>query len=155
MNLQVIPSKASGQGISTIVTPHIAKMELATYEDDFEMFRDAYKQAVDAYAKLHPDEEDPGARVKESFRARHPLNRVFRVQPTEAEYRRILENLNDTGSEAVSSGVNQFNKFLQKLGAKPNVGKKEKPKSNKPMASNLGLLNFNAANTAYASSFLD
>lgn len=156
LKLQVIPSKSSGQGIPGKHTPYVARMELAVYQDNLGQFKDSFSKAVSAYAEEHPDEEDPQARVIASFKARHPLKRVFRVQPTEREYRSILENLNSHGSEAVSSSVQLFNKYLLKLGAKPTTGKKEKPGPKlKSLNLNLGLSSLNAANAAYASSFLD
>jgi hypothetical protein len=105
--------------IPTPVTPHIQQMELAVYEDDLDKFRDAYRDAVQAYRETHPDEPDPAKQVISSFRSRHPLTRIFRSAPSSAEYRNILEDLNGTGQEAVQSAVVLFNRYLGRLGAKP------------------------------------
>ncbi len=101
------------------VTPYLQNMELAAYKDDINEFRVAFKRAVNAYHTIHPDEPDAGRQVIKSFQTRHPLKRVFNTMPTERNYRAILEDLNDTGRDAVRGGIQQFNKYLLLLGAKP------------------------------------
>jgi hypothetical protein len=157
LKLNVIPTMQSGQGISNEVTPFIAKMELASYNDDFSEFQDAFAEAVQTYREIHPKIDDPQAGVIRLFQSRHPLKRVFRSNPTEGEYRSILENLNDNGREAVESGVRLFNKYLLKLGATPFEGKVEKQGASKAYRSAEGIMQsqLNAANAAYSSSFLD
>jgi hypothetical protein len=110
------------RGMSSLpnpVTPYLQNMELAAYMDNVEMFRESWRQAVEQYRELHPDEPDAARQVIRSFQSRHPLKRVFSSMPSSREYRKILEDLNPTGQEAVASGVRQFNKYLILLGGRP------------------------------------
>lgn len=111
--------------IPSPITPYIQQMELAATTDDYSMFREAYARAIQQAAKA--GKEDPIGYVKQSLASRHPLRRIFRVMPTEGEYRDLLGLFNEQGRTAVSKSVTSYNRYLQKVGLKPVEGKKVKP----------------------------
>lgn len=115
------------QSLPTPVTPYIQQMELGATTGNYELFREGYAHAIQMAAR--EGKEDPVKYVKEAFAQRHPLRRIFRVQPTEGEYRQILSSLNDTGRNAVARTVTSYNSYLDRLGMKPVVGKKEEAKT--------------------------
>jgi len=115
------------QFIPTPITPYIQQMELAATTDDYELFREAFANAIQQAAKRN--EPDPVKYVKDHFAERHPLRRVFSPQLNENQYRTLLSNLNETGRNAVTRTVTSYNKYLERLNLKPVVGKKEKAES--------------------------
>ncbi len=101
----------------TPITPWIGEMEYAALTNDYGRFREVYRFAVKA--AIDAGKEDPVQYVREAFSSRHPLRRIFRTSPSETEYRRILAGLDDTGRDAVSSAVNNYNRFAERLRLKP------------------------------------
>jgi hypothetical protein len=64
--------------------------------------------------------------VKRAFTARNPLKGIFRTAPSEAEYRRLLNNMPASGSRDVKEAVDAFNRFSESIGARPFDGRQEK-----------------------------
>lgn len=113
-----------GQGsIPTPITPYIRQMELAAISGNDALFREAYAKAIQMSAR--EGKEDPVKAVRESFGSRHPLRRIFRTLPSETEYRAILSSLDQTGRDAVARSVTSYNRYLEKLGSRPVMGRSE------------------------------
>jgi hypothetical protein len=116
--LGLAPKRAAQSGFTpTPVTPWVSRMEYAAFNDDQEMFRDSYRHAIQAAMDMN--KEDPKRYVQETFSAHHPLRRIFSTAPSEREYRSILADLDDTGREAVASGINLYNRYLTRMGLTP------------------------------------
>jgi len=118
---------SGGSGSPTAMTPYITRMEMAAYANNAADFRSAYVEAI----KKAKDEgfEDPIDHVKRAFSSKNPLRVVFQSPPSEKEYNRILLALPEQGREAVSSAVNQLNRYAESIGAKGFEGKSEKKKT--------------------------
>ncbi len=108
----------------TPTKPWLGEMLLAAYANDATGFRDAYRRALDeAREEKKPDPEDYIARA---FSGMHPLKLVFKTEPSEDEYMRLLRTLDDDGRTAVSSAVRLFNGYAEQIGGKGSVGKAKK-----------------------------
>jgi hypothetical protein len=68
--------------------------------------------------------------VKRAFAAKNPLRSVFQVSPSESDYERLLIAMPEDGRAAVSSAVNNFNRYAESIGSKPFEGKREKRPTN-------------------------
>jgi len=128
MNLPVRVSRGAAE-LPSPSTPYLQQMELAALVNNRELFRDAYRNAVDA-ARNDPTRKAPGAAEKyvaENFIERHPLKRIFRVAPTESEYRKLLGNMDDYGAGQVRASINSYNRYLTNwFGKKPYYGKADR-----------------------------
>lgn len=110
-----------GEVIGTPVRPFIGQMVLAAYANDAAGFREAYRNAI--AASREENKPDPQDYVKRAFAAMHPLRTVFRTEPSQPEYARLLASLNDSGRAAVSSALHLFNAYATQLGIKADYGK--------------------------------
>jgi hypothetical protein len=53
---------------------------------------------------------------------------MFRTAPSEAEYKRLLGAMPESGAADVRDAVNYFNAYAEKIGARPFDGRSDKPK---------------------------
>jgi hypothetical protein len=123
LNLDVRTGRGM-QALPNPIKPHIGQMVLAAYANDPVGFRDAYREAVQAAREER--KPDPKDHVARSFSAYHPLRMVFRTEPSEAEYRKILGTLDDDGRMAVASAVRLFNGYAAQVGGTATVGRQPK-----------------------------
>lgn len=130
MNLK---KSSGGYATPTPTTPWIARMEYAAYANSPAEFREAYKGAV-AEAK-RVGKADPEDYVKKAFETRHPIRFVFAQVPSESEYRRMINSMDDTGRESVREAVRLFNYYGSFLGLNPFEGSTKKDKA--PSAADL------------------
>lgn len=114
----------------TPVTPHVTNMQLAAIRDDPEAFMAAYNRAVREAAKM-PTVDDPADHVRRSYQGRHPLKNVYRTPPSPQQYQAILKAMPKIGREAVSSAIDNYNRYGQRMGVTPYVGSSEKVASSK------------------------
>lgn len=119
----------TGRGMAALpnpIKPYIGQMVLAAYANNPEDFREAYRSALlEARQQKKPDPEDHVAR---SFQAYHPLRMVFRTEPSEQEYQKILGAMDEDGRATVATSVRLYNEYAKQVGASPTIGRK--PKSN-------------------------
>jgi len=114
----------SGRGMSSTpnsIKPWVGEMVLSAYANDNVAFSRAFQKAVQA--ARDEGKPDPADHVKRSYQGVNPLRTVFRTMPSEAEYRRMLAALPDSGRIAVSEALTRYNRFAQRLGLKPSFGK--------------------------------
>lgn len=141
----------------TPLTPFIQQMELAAYKDDSGGFREAFRDAVRQLRQMNPEEPDPAREVARAFAQRHPMRRVFTVAPSQHDYRKLIDDLNPTGREAVESAVKLFNKYMLRAGARPYETKSDRtPEAvTKKMLTPMKIreAQIRAAHAAYAGSF--
>jgi hypothetical protein len=124
LNLPVRVARGPGEA-PTPTTPYLQQMELAALVNNQELFRQAYRNAIDAARDDNKD--DPAKYVAENFTERHPLKRIFRVAPTEPEYRKLLATMDEYGATQVRAAVNSYNRYLTNFfGKNPYYGKKPK-----------------------------
>jgi hypothetical protein len=123
LNLDVRTGRGM-QALPNPIKPHVGQMVLAAYANDPVGFRDAYREAITAAREER--KPDPKDHVARSFSAYHPLRMVFRTEPSEAEYRKILGTLDDDGRMAVASAVRLFNGYAAQVGGTATVGKQPK-----------------------------
>jgi hypothetical protein len=121
LNLDV--RSASGmKSMPTPIKPYIRQMELAAYANDAVAFREAYMAALKAARE--EKKPDPADYVRRSFSAYHPLRMVFRTEPSEAEYQKLLMAMTEDGREAVATAVRLFNSYAEQIGATGTFGRK-------------------------------
>jgi len=124
VGMEMRPS-GRGYGTPTPITPHITRMQMAALADDPEGFRKAYEEA-----KLQAKEEgklDPVKYVADAYQSRHPLKSIYRVAPTEAEYKKkILPAIPEDGRGDVEEAIRLYNRYGARLGVTPYEGKLEK-----------------------------
>lgn len=111
-------------GATTPVTPWLAQMELAAIANDRTDFRDAYRRAVQKALEGGRAFDEAESYVKSSFARRHPLRRVFATDPSEVEYRKLLGLLDDRATDAVTSAIRNYNKYIEALGGQAFYGRK-------------------------------
>lgn len=120
LNMDVRTAQGMG-AVPNSIGPYIGQMVLAAYANNPQDFREAYRNAVaEARADKKPDPEDY---VKRTFAARNPLKVVFRTEPSEQEYRRILGALTDDGKVAVSTALRLYNGYAAQIGLKEDFGR--------------------------------
>lgn len=117
--------RASGGGdvLSTPIRPAIGQMVLSAYANDHRGFTEAYREAV-AVAKAQ-GEPDPAKYVSQKFAGYNPLRSVFKTEPSQLEYHRILNSLDEDGRQAVSTAMRLFNGYVSQLGLKPDFGRQQ------------------------------
>lgn len=120
----------SSKGQSTAASAShawISEMLLSALADDPVSFREARMKAVAASKEEgYPDAED---HVKRSFTSLNPLKTPFQTTKTEAEYRKLINSMNENGQEAVRGAVRNYNRYAERIGIKPFEGKQPKPES--------------------------
>jgi hypothetical protein len=121
LNLPVRVSRGAAE-LPTRTTPYLQQMELAALVNNQELFREAYREAIQA--ARDDKKEDPAKYIAENFMERHPLKRIFRVSPTEAEYRKLLSTMDEYGAAQVRAAINSYNRYLTNFfGKNPYYGK--------------------------------
>ena len=125
----------TGRGMQALpnpIKPYVGQMVTAALANDAAAFREAYRAAkLEAKAEKKANPEDY---VQRSFAAYHPLRLVFRTEPTEAEYQKLLRNLDDNGRVAVSTAIRLINGYSEQIGVKATVGREpRKPAVVKPL----------------------
>lgn len=117
----------SGSSLPNRVKPWVAQMALSAYSDDMAGFQAAYNRAIEAATES--GKPDPAEYVRRSYGASHPLRAAFVTPPSVAEYAQIISNLNPHGQQAVQEAVDNYNRFGERVGLKPYLGReKEQPK---------------------------
>jgi hypothetical protein len=113
----------------TPITPWIARMEYAAYANDPDLFREAYRSAIEKAKE--GGKSDPVDYVKKAFETRHPIRTVFATTPSEREYQQVLANMDERGQTDVTEAVRLFNHYGQAIGLTPFNGsaKKDRPLS--------------------------
>lgn len=94
----------------TAVTPYLQQMELAALVNNPELFRQAYRDAVQA-ERDDGHAADAEKRVAENFVSRHPLRRLFKNAVTESDYRQMLGVMGEYGATQVRKAVNDYNRY--------------------------------------------
>jgi hypothetical protein len=136
LNMQVREFRGGGTTSATPLTPYLSRMELAAYANNAADFREAYNEAIIKAKEM--GNEDPTDHVKRAFAAKNPLRSVFQTAPSESEYNRLLIAMPEDGRAAVTSAVNNFNRYAESIGAKAFDGKAEKKQSSKnPFVNNV------------------
>ena len=151
INLPVRVARGAAE-LPTRSTPYLQQMELAALVNNQELFRDAYRNAM--AAAREDKKEDPAKYVAENFMERHPLKRIFRVAPTETEYRKLLATMDEYGAGQVRQAINSYNRYLTTMfGKKPYYGKADRTA---PTPENLirSANRINAGSTIGADTFL-
>lgn len=121
-----IRSSSGSYNTPTPVTPWLARMEYAAYANSPDEFKQAYRGALTAAKETGKD--DAPDYIKKAFETRHPLRYVFAQVPSEKEYKQVLADLDDRGTEAVTEAVSLFNYYGSHLGITPFAGSKSKAK---------------------------
>jgi hypothetical protein len=109
IDLPVRVTRGAGEA-PTRATPFLQQMELAALVNNPELFREAYRSAIEAAREDGRD--NPEKYVADNFTERHPLKRLFRAAPSETDYRRMLGLMGDYGSGQVRAAVNSYNRYL-------------------------------------------
>lgn len=107
------------QSVPTPVTPYLQQMELAALVNNTDLFRSAYRQAVDAARDQDRTTEQARKYVADNFAERHPLRRLFKGSITETDYRKILSEIDPYGSAQVRASINSYNRYLKNWFGKP------------------------------------
>lgn len=124
LNMPVRPSTGD-HALANRVTPYLQQMELAALVNNVDLFREAYRSAVEQARIEHP--EQPEKYVADNFNDRHPLRRLFRTAPSETDYRKMLGTMDAYGSGQVRAAVNSYNRFLTNwFGKRPYYGRADK-----------------------------
>jgi hypothetical protein len=87
---------------------------------DNEGFQEAYRSAINQARK--EGHSDPFKKVQASFAARHPYKSLFKGVPTAQEVMRLRQNMPESGVEAVSSALRNFDMYASRLGIAPFMG---------------------------------
>jgi|GEM_PF-1172177 len=119
----------SGKFLSNPIRPHIKDMVTAAYANDAADFQKAYRQAL--MAAREEGKADPVDSIARSFGAYNPLKKVFKTDPSEAEYAQLIQNMDLDAGRTVREGLNLFNRYGDQIGTKPFFGKVEKTKKKK------------------------
>jgi hypothetical protein len=115
---------SGAQAVPTPMTPYLQQMELAALVNNPELFREAYRDALEAARE--DGRADPEKDVASQFADRHPLRRLFRTSITEADYRRMLGQMDGHGAQEVRAAVNSYNRYLRNwFGRDPYYGKQQ------------------------------
>ena len=117
--LEVRQQGGGGYAITSL-TPHITNMALAAMSGDNEGFQEAYRNAINQARK--EGHSDPFKKVQSSFAARHPYKSLFVGTPTAQEVMRLRQNMPESGVEAVSSALRNFDAYASRLGIAPFMG---------------------------------
>lgn len=124
LNLPVRVSRGAGEAPNA-ATPYLQQMELAALVNNTELFRDAYRNAIEA-ARTFRD-GDAEKYVADNFNERHPLRRLFKQSPTDADYRKMLGLMDEHGAAQVRASINSYNRYLTNwFGKKAFFGKAAK-----------------------------
>jgi hypothetical protein len=123
LDLPVRVSRGAGEAPNA-ATPYLQQMELAALVNNTELFREAYRNAIEAARGFRDDAEKY---VADNFNERHPLRRLFRQSPTDADYRKMLGLMDEHGAAQVRAAINSYNRYLQNwFGKKAYFGKAAK-----------------------------
>lgn len=98
------------QGVPTPITPYLQQMELGALVNNQDLFREAYRNAVQA-ARAE-NQPNPEKYVADNFAERHPLKRLFKGAVSETDYRRMLGQMGDYGASQVRGAINSYNRYL-------------------------------------------
>lgn len=109
INLPVRVTRGAGEA-PTRATPYLQQMELAALVNNPELFREAYRNAIEA--ARDDGRDSPEKYVAENFAERHPLKRLFRTSPSETDYRKMLGIMDSYGAGQVRAAVNSYNRYL-------------------------------------------
>lgn len=124
LNLPVRVTTGAAE-LPTRATPYLQQMELAALVNNQELFRTAYRSAVDA--ARDDGRDNPERYVADNFTDRHPLKRLFKTSPTEGEYRKMLGEMDPYGAGQVRGAINSYNRYLTNwFGKKSYYGKADK-----------------------------
>jgi hypothetical protein len=135
LGLDVRAARNTGEGAPNPVKPLIGQMVLAAYANDSADFRRAWREAIAVAAQNGRSQDEARDYVQRSFSSYHPLRTVFKTEPSENEYRRLLAAMNDNGRTTVATSINLFNHYGEQVknskgvGIAPNKGAAQKPKS--------------------------
>lgn len=112
--------------IPTPISPYLQQMELAALVNNADLFRTAYRSAVQA-ARDNGHREDAEKYVANNFAERHPLKRLFKGAVSESDYRKMLGEMGEYGAGKVRESINSFNKYMTNwFGKKPYFGKADR-----------------------------
>lgn len=107
------------------MTPYLQQMELAALVNNVELFREAYRNAIEQARIERPD--DAEKYVADNFNDRHPLRRLFRTSPSEGDYRKMLSTMDEYGAGQVRAAINSYNRYLTNwFGKKAYYGRADK-----------------------------
>lgn len=115
-----VRQQGGGGYVITSLTPHITNMALAAMSGDNEDFQEAYRNAINQARK--EGHSDPFKKVQSMFAARHPYKSLFNGVPTAQEVMRLRQNMPESGVEAVSSALRNFDAYASRLGIAPFMG---------------------------------
>lgn len=120
---------SGAKGITpTRMRPHVSEMLMAAVVDDQHWFETAWSRAVEEAEAM--GKEDPSDSVKRSFQAYHPLRYNYQTMPSQLEYMKILQTLEETnGVDArmqVEQTIRNINEYGIQMGIKPSLGKAKK-----------------------------
>jgi hypothetical protein len=117
------------------VRPFIGQMVMAAYANDAADFREAWQAAIAEAIKGGRDRYDALDYVQRSFSSYHPLRTVFKTEPSETDYRRLLLSMNENGRTTAATAINLLNHYGEQVknskgkGIEPNVGSEVKKKA--------------------------
>lgn len=116
---------AGPSAVPTPISPYLQQMELAALVNNPDLFRDAYRNAVQA--ARDEKKENPEKYVADNFAERHPLKRLFKGAVSESDYRRMLGRMDEYGAGQVRGAINSYNRFLANwFGKKSYFGKADR-----------------------------
>lgn len=111
--------------VPTPISPYLQQMELAALVNNPELFREAYRSAIQA--ARDEKKENPEKYVADNFAERHPLKRLFKGTVSESDYRRMQGEMGEYGAAQVRAAINSFNRYLNSwFGKKSYFGKADK-----------------------------
>ena len=129
------------------VTPHIRNMSVAAMSNDSKAFTDAHQKAIESATEREIEKRnkirDTGGRleskktvheeaveyVRARFRDHHPVKKVFITQPTDTQYRRLIQAIPDGHRQDVEKTLELYNQYGGRIGVQPARGKEEKKPS--------------------------
>jgi hypothetical protein len=128
---QEMELRTSRGGFATpnAVSPHLTRMTMAAMANDAFDFRSAWMDAVRAARAM--GKEDPEGYVRQAFGTRHPLQNMFRTQPSTQEFNRLLAVMNPNGRMAVTEAIRLHNYYATTIGGNAYTGNpnKDRPKT--------------------------
>lgn len=115
LDMDVRSARGAGAAMPNPIKPFIGQMVMAAYANDAQGFAQARRAAIMEAMSEGRKREDAEDYAKRSYSSYHPLRVVFKTEPSQPEYLKILNSMDDNGRTSVATAVRMFNSISWKL----------------------------------------